>query len=462
MKNLIFVIIGFPLFFNTSCKKESYNTSPDAQVFMSTDTLRFDTVFVSAGSVTQSLKIFNPNDQKIKISSIHLGGGQQSPFNINVDGVPGPTVNETEIAAKDSLYIFVTVNVNPNSSTSPFLVSDSIMYNVNGRDKKIQLQAYGQNAHYLSSVAIMANTTWDKTLPYVILGGIQIDTGVTLTINPGTRIHLHADAPFVVDGTVVANGTKTDSICFQGDRLDKDYLDLPGSWPGIYFSSVSTNNVLHYTIVKNAYQGIIVDQPSVIFPKLDLYECTIDNIYDAGITGINSSIRAVNCLVSNCGLNILIANGGNYDFIHSTVASYSNVYIQHKKPVIVISNWDSITQLKTYNLQVKLTNNIFWGENGTVEDEVIVSKKGNTPFSVVMENNLFKATNLPANTTLIANLVNTPPLFDSINESTRYYDFRINHFPSPAIDAGKNLGVLFDLDGKSRDSKPDIGSYEKH
>ena len=38
--------------------------------------------------------------------------------------------------------------------------------------------------------------------------GLQVDTGVTLTINPGTRVHLHADAPFVVDGTLIANGTK--------------------------------------------------------------------------------------------------------------------------------------------------------------------------------------------------------------------------------------------------------------
>ena len=197
------------------------------------------------------------------------------------------------------------------------------------------------------------------------------------------------------------------------------------------------------------------------FPNLTFSECTIYNITDAGIIGINSSIRAVNCLVYNCGLNILLSSGGQYDFAHCTVASYSDVYIQHKKPVMVISNWDSSGMLKTYDLQAHLANNIFWGESGNVEDEVVVSRKGANPFSVLMENNLFRAATLPSNTTLVDNLVNTPPLFDSISESSRYYDFRIGKYPSPAIDAGKNLGIPTDLDGKPRDAKPDIGSYEK-
>ena len=128
---------------------------------------------------------------------------------------------------------------------------------------------------------------------------------------------------------------------------------------------------------------------------------------------------------------------------------------------MVISNWDSTGLLKTYDLQAQLRNNIFWAESGNVDDEVVVSRKGGNPFSVLMENNLFKAVNLPSNTVLVANLVNTPPLFDSINESSHYFNFRIGKNPSPAIDAGKNLGIPTDLDGKPRDAKPDIGSYEK-
>lgn len=71
-----------------ACKKDSVITSPDARVYLSADTLRFDTVFTSAGSVTASFKIFNQNDARLLISSIQLGGGNSSAFHINADGTP--------------------------------------------------------------------------------------------------------------------------------------------------------------------------------------------------------------------------------------------------------------------------------------------------------------------------------------------------------------------------------------
>jgi hypothetical protein len=458
-KALLFFFLAFNLI--SACKKESVITSSEARIFISVDTLRFDTVFTSAGSVTGSFKIFNLNDSKLLLSSVELMGGTVSQFRINADGIPGPEVNNLEIAANDSIYVFVTVNVNPNSSTSPFLVTDSIRVRYNDNSTQVQLTAYGQNANYLRSTLITTNTVWNNTLPYVILGGVQVIDGATLTIEPGTRIHLHADAPLVVDGTLIAIGTKKDSIVFQGDRLDKDYRDLPASWPGIYFRETSKGNKLKYALVRNAYQGVIAFKPAASFPKLELSECIIDNVYDAGIYGINSSIKAVNCLVSNTGLNILLTNGGEYEFTHCTAASYGNIFVAHKKPVCVISNWDSTTQINSYELTARMRNNIFWGENGTVEDEVVISRRGNSGFNVILENNLYKALNPLNNATLLNNIVNDPPLFDSIADISRYYDFRINKGRSPAINKGKNLGVAIDLDGNLRDGLPDIGSYEK-
>lgn len=443
-----------------ACKKDSVITSPDARVYLSADTLRFDTVFTSAGSVTGSFKIFNQNDARLLISSIQLGGGNSSAFHINADGTPGPRVDNLDIAARDSMYVFVTVNVNPNSSTSPFLITDSISISYNGNTTQVQLSAYGQNARYIRA-ALLTTTTWDNTLPYVIIGGAQVAKDHTLTLQPGTRIYLHADAPFIVDGTLKAIGTKKDSITFQGDRLDKEYRDLPASWPGIYFRETSSGNHLRNVIIKNAYQGVVAIGSAPAYPKVDLAECQLDNIYDAGIYGINTSIRAVNCLISNTGANILISRGGRYEFTHCTVASYANIFIPHKKPVCILSNWDSTTQINSFDLTATLTNNIFWGEGGAVEDEILISKKGNNVFNVLLENNLYKAANPLPNATLLNNLVNQPPLFDSIGDFSRYYDFRISKGRSPAINKGKSAGIPIDLDGLPRDAQPDMGSYEK-
>src|SRR6476661_2688734 len=107
-----FLLLSFAAFaFFFSCKKDTFITSGDAQIGFSSDSVFFDTVFTSTGSVTQAIKVFNLNDQKIILSNIKLAGGSNSPFKINIDGAAGPSSNDIEMKANDSLYIFVTVKI---------------------------------------------------------------------------------------------------------------------------------------------------------------------------------------------------------------------------------------------------------------------------------------------------------------------------------------------------------------
>ncbi len=106
MKNLCLISISLLIFFY-SCKKDSFITSPDAQVSISADKIKFDTVFTTTGSVTQSFKIINENNQKLRLSSVRLMGGNTSYFKINADGFTGPEVSNIEIEANDSVYVFV-------------------------------------------------------------------------------------------------------------------------------------------------------------------------------------------------------------------------------------------------------------------------------------------------------------------------------------------------------------------
>ena len=444
-----------------SCKKESFITSPQAKLSTSIDTLMYDTVFTSVGSVTQSFKIFNDNNQKLRLSRVKLSGGVASPFKINVDGTSATEVDDIEINANDSMYVFVQVNVNPTADNLPFLLQDSILISYNGNQKFVQLEAYGQNAIFLNTVKLTGNITWNKTLPYVILGGILIDSSATLTVQEGTRIFLHADAPFIVDGTLIVNGIKEDSVVFAGDRLDPDYKDLPAGWPGIFFSSSSRDNYLKHAIIKNAYQGIIAQDLSTnANPKVTLSQCIVDNIYDAGIVGINTNIYADNCLISNCGSNILLELGGDYRFINCTVASYNNFYITHKNPVLQASNaamQNGVTFTAT--LKAFFQNCIFWGDNGNVDNEIAINFVGNNS-PVNFDHVLYKAKDDVANGTFDAlSIKNMDPAFDSIDVSHGYYNFHLND-NSPAIDAGVITTFPLDLDNKLRDAKPDIGCYE--
>ena len=106
-----------------SCRKETFTQSPDARIRLSIDTLRFDTVFTSTGSVTGTVKIYNENDQKIKLSHIRMAGGQSSYFRMNADGFESQDIRDLEIRANDSLYLFVAVTIDPNANNLPFLVA---------------------------------------------------------------------------------------------------------------------------------------------------------------------------------------------------------------------------------------------------------------------------------------------------------------------------------------------------
>jgi len=463
LKRLILPCLFILLFL--SCKRDSFTGSPDVYLRTGIDTLHFDTVFTSTGSITQSFKIFNANSKGIRINSVRLAGGSASPFKINVAGATGPQVADVEIAANDSTYVFATVSINPSSANLPFIIRDSIEIAYNGKKQFVQLEAYGQNARFFRNKKITSIETWNNDLPYVLLGRLTVDTNAVLKIDKGCRIYMHADAPFVINGTLQVNGEKGDSakVVFAGDRLDVPYRDYPASYPGLLFTDVSKNNVINYAVIKNAYRGVVVLNPSVnATPKLTLHETIIDNAYDAGLLGINTNITARNVLITNCGKNIMLGGGGNYNFTHCTAATYGNQFIQHKDPVISVSNVLNGTT-PAANLSALFRNCIFWGEsNGLVESEVVIAKTGNTLFDVKFDAVLWRVKTNPANAIVTGTIINDQsPQFDTINTTRNTYSFRLKT-GSPAINKGVASGILIDLDGAVRPvGLPDLGAYEK-
>ncbi|HJU45199.1 MAG TPA: choice-of-anchor Q domain-containing protein [Chitinophagaceae bacterium] len=467
MKNLLVLFLIVALF---SCKKDSFITSADALISITADTLHFDTVFTSTGSITQVFKIRNENNQKLRLDQVSLGGGNASFFKINVNGVTGPAVNNIEMEAKDSIYVFATITINPTADNLPFIVRDSIQVSFNGNTHYVQMDAYGQNAHFLRASAITGNVTWNNDLPYVLLDSLVVSPNATLTIEEGCRVYVHANTPVLVDGTLKINGKKYDStrVRFKGDRLDEPYKAHPGSWPGIIFRSGSRDNTLNFTVLQNAYQGVVVNGPSInANPKLTLNQCIIDNISDAGIQGINTSITANNCIISNAGgkasNNVNLSHGGNYIFSNCTIVSYGNSYVSHTSPVLFLSNYKMNNGTKVpADLNAQFLNCIFWGENGIIDDEIMIERTGANPFSIAFTTCLWKMQRNPENATITSVINNQDPAFDSVDVARRFYNFRLKA-GSPAIDKGWFTTNVIDLDGNPRavGAFPDIGAYER-
>lgn len=457
------VTLSFFLFIiMISCRKEEFSSDPSLRLNTNVDSLHFDTVFTTTGSVSQFFKIMNDNDKGVEIASVRLAGGAASPFKINADGRPGPVVNQIEVAGHDSVYVYVTVKIDPNAADLPFVVRDSIEISYNGNTEWVQLEAFGQNAHFFRNHEITGNQVWTNDLPYVLLDGFTIDTNATLTIMKGCRVHINARSAFIVNGTLIVQGEKWDStrVIFTGDRLDIPYRDFPASYPGIFISESSVNNDIRYALIKNAYQGIVVnEQASNSNPKLLIRESIIDNAYDIGLFGINTTIRAENLLIGNSGKNLVLVKGGGYEFVHCTIASVSSDFLPHKEPVVYVA--DYISNSPGFPLSATFQNCILWGEsNGLVKNEVITSKRGNQ-FSVLFRDVIWRVETNPTNSSIVNAMNLSDPGFIGFPPVEGPFNFRLAP-GSPALNTGSASLLLIDLDGNLRPvGLPDLGAYER-
>lgn len=374
----------------TSCRKTQLLTTGGVLTF-STDTLAFDTVFTAAGSFTTGLLIYNTQNEPIIVSSVRLKSGAASYFHLNVDGFPGNNITNLHIAAHDSIYVFATVNINPTLTTTPFIITDQLIATLNGKDFSVVFTAYGQNAHYIISDSLYANkTTWDTILPYVVLHPCVIGPGATLNIPPRCKVYMHQDARFFVYGTLnVCQGSMnaSDTVVFQGDRLDRayfGYMGFPGEWGGIDVVAGGVCN-MNNGILKNCggatpYYNYAIQAAAIEVDSggtLNMTNTIITNSIGHGIFGFEGNVTATNCLVNYCGGEALaIALGGTDSFSSCTFANYGSASLSHiDNPTVGIVNWLQITQTQyAYaSLNVVLRNCIVWG---SLDSELVYDTSG--------------------------------------------------------------------------------------
>jgi len=470
---LFIIVFATLLLWTASCRKKTIITDPSASLSFSNDTLSFDTVFTSIGSATRLFKVFNTHNQAMLISSIDLAGGTQSAFRMNVDGISGTHFENLEIAEHDSLYVFVEVTVDPNSVNTPFIISDSVVFVTNGNNQQVELIAYGQNAHFYNGVEI-CNETWTNDKPYVMLGSVMVDTGCSLTIEQGVRIFMHGGAHFLVAGTLKINGTPDSIVHFEGDRLEHFFDGLPGQWGSIIILRGSNGSVFNNVLISEASSGIIIgssfsnnlaDFTIANKPDLKLSKVQIKNCRSYGLFSFLSDVDMENSLIYACGENNLaLLYGGTHSIRQSTLANYGVLGLEHKVPVLLMSNYavqNKIPWLADVN--ANFINDIFYGSlqlgSDSTDGEISIDTitfSGNT-VQYLFDHCLVK-TNLSTNGAAWQGILkNQDPLFVDVNDKEDYSPAD----GSPLIDAGIDIGLNDDLFGNSRIALPDIGAIEK-
>lgn len=434
---------------------------------LSEDTLKFDTVFTQTTSITQLVKIKNTGSQNIQLESIRLIGGDSSCFQLNIQGQAINQVSQMVLPAKDSIYIYVTVNIHPNDSTQPFVQTDRIEIKSGTRYRYIELEAFGQNAIYLRSPKINRDTTWTNIKPIVIRGSLTIEPGNTLTLEAGCKLFMHADAVIQVKGSLIIQGTVLQPVIMRGDRLDVPYRNLPGTWPGIIIYPGSMNNQFRFAKIEQAETAIAVLPGAfdTLRPNVIIDQSIIHHARAAGLNLQSNHVVVNNSLISQCGKGINITGGGRYRFTHNTVAGYSSIYMLHDQPVLYASDtrFDN-GQLITENLDLALINSILWGAGGTVNQETLFEKLGSTTFNVNINHCLIKSPIAPSLANVINLILNQDPLFDSLDFENNILDFRTNtRQGAPGIDQGMITNMLVDLDDQPRfrGTAPDLGCYER-
>ena len=494
MKNS-FVLVLFLLALATSlwtCRKDRFTTDPGARLEFSMDTVFFDTVFTTIGSTTQLVKVYNRNDQPVRISNIELEGGTSSDYRINVDGIPGDSFTDVEVGAGDSLWMFVEVTIDPGDQNLPFIVEDRVRFETNGNEQNVELVSWGQNANFHGGIGqltvLECDEVWEPDLPHVVYGIVAVDEGCCLTINAGAEVYCHAKSGiYVFKGCIDVLGQLGNEVIFQGDRLEPNFQDVPGQWGielafefetdfgveqatvargGIWLTE-SIGSTIDHAIIKNGNIGIQVDTTGTSGDALTITNTVIENMGIIGLFGQGAHISGCNNLIADCGQNCAAFTiGGRYQFAYTTFANYWSDGTR-QAPAFVLNNYyfdvNDNLQLRTLN-ETWFHNCIMYGNNAELSDfnEFLVDIQEDDFQDYRFEYCGVDTDQDLSNEARFLNMVNgqQPPFIDTFTGN-----FRLSGNASSSWNDGTPLGPTCtpgsDLEGTIRQFPSTKGCYER-
>ncbi len=473
---LFFGIVSL-LYFSTSCKKdEQITTDPAYRLSFSTDSVTFDTIFTTMGSVSKRLMVYNRNPKAVKISRIALAGGKQSPYKINIDGQSTTQVHDIELMGNDSMYIFVKVQIDPQNDNLPFVVHDSIVFETNGNRQDVDLVSWGQDAHFiiadqhingLPPFAYIAregeDVYWTNDKPYVIVGYGVVDSAASLHIDAGCRIHFYNKSGLWIykNAALEVQGTADDKVVFQGVRTKGMYEDLPAQWDRIWINESDNNTVIEHAIIKNGLIGLQLETlHQGMSNQLHINNTEIRNMSGWGVFSRYYNIEGNNLLVANAGSALLnLTGGGEYQFENSTFANYWS-FTSRKDPAVHLADYFSRYDAEGNQTVYLHDMNAYFGDcilYGGLEEEVLIDKypdDASTSVDYLFDYCLLK-TQQTTDENMQHSLFNENPMFVDYFSG----DYHIDSL-SPVRQKGIPMGNPFDLDGIERGDTPDLGAYQ--
>jgi hypothetical protein len=455
----------------TSCQREWLSPRP-GELRWAPDTVRFDSLFSTILSPTKRLWIYNPHLHPVRLQSIYLEKGAQSPFRFIWNGRPGPLLSIVEVPSKDSVQVFLSLQ---DSAFYDQTREDHLILEVaGGGTQRIPLRATLVAAYVYRDFgfdSLSLSLPSDK--PIVIDGYFYVGPAATLRIVAGTRLYFSgkrwASGPLqgeLASGLYVAGrlevlGTSAAPVQMQGWRLEKYYASASGQWMGLWLFPSAGPCEIHHAHIRQASIGIRIDSvgPSIA-PKLRLESTLIADASNYGVLALGFGptppsapiLRMVNALIYRCGQAPLrIAGGGYYELIHSTLI-FDQGDLRRGQTALVVSDYlRTQSGLQTYPLRLFALNTLLWS---TKPNAYLADLQGPNPDITFDHCALRQEDHQPSGP---SNLYLSNPGLGSDKEAYPLLQ------SSPLIDKGRYDPVYspaVDRLGKPRDAQPDIGCYE--
>jgi len=500
MKNQISILaLVLIAVFWTACRKDfAVVDLPTGQLQFEKDTIYLDTVFTGISSSTYRFKVYNRNDEAIRIPNIHLGQGASSFYRINVDGRTGDNIANTMLAAQDSLFVFVETTIDFSQVANP-IYEDKLLFENDGVAQEVVLVSLVQDAHFLyptrdnitneiatipigtdingadiliQGFELSGDYTFTADKPWVIYGYCQVPENHTLTIEAGAAVHFHDSSGLIIsqNASLHSNGTLAEPIIIQGDRLEPEYEEIAGQWGIIWIRDGSVGNQIDYTTIKNGQVGLLLESCCLSTGNvLDINNSQLYNFSNFGILGQATNIIGTNLVINNCGQATFAGMlGGDYQFTHCTFANYWQGGLR-ADPSVYLSNYvETGSGIVSNDLQQAIfTNCIIDGNNAL---ELILDADGLSVFNIKFNNNMLKFDDYQhlydadANYDFANALVYENCLINANADFTAAYE---NDLTIGVNSAGNSLGSLVgasqvpnDILGIGRTISPDIGAYQ--
>lgn len=473
MKRLFYTFIAALLLIAGSCSDESFSTSRNDKLLFSVDTLKMDTVFSGVPSSTYSFKVYNRNDNSLRINQIRLARGNQSGFRVNVDGVyldnmNGSQAQDFDIRKGDSLLVLVELTSHATNQLSPQAVEDKLLFTLeSGVEQSVNLMAFSWDAVSLRDLVVSNDTVVSSTKPIIVYGGIKVDSGAVLTIKSPATLYFHASAGIDVFGRLIVEGQQGDEVVMRGDRLDRmfDYLPydrVSGQWRGIHFHSSSTANRIDYADIHSAEDGLVCDSadidPSVL--RLELAHTTVHNCKGYGLKADNSRVSLVNCQLTNTLGDCLAVTGGHTVITYCTLAQFYP-FSADRGVALRFGNFENAVQRGTLMCQNSVvtgySDDVVMGDSLAFDYKFVNSVLRTPAISDTIllksrfENVVFESSK---------DSINGDQHFVAVDLDLQYYDFHTDSLSTLRLRAIPLEAVRDDREGRQRGEQPTIGCFE--